>query len=373
MRETMDVNRRLWLAGLASLAVTACVRDRKSTPRFDAVLSTDAADAAIAPVYARLSEALAAAPSAGARPYRVLVRAGTWREKVIIDKPSIHLIGEGGDASVLSFDAAAGQRRPDGEPWGTWGSASIIVRAPDFRASRLRIENAFDYIGNLYNPNFQPIGPNGLQAVALMLDRGSDRALFEDCVIAGHQDTLFADAGRAWFRRCRIVGSVDFVFGGGCAVFEDGEIHSLFRPGKDRQGYLAAPCTSIQQPVGLVFARCRLTRDPAVPDGTVALGRSWRPGRKFPDGQYGDPDAVGAAAFVSCWMDTHIAPEGWDPMAYTARDGSRVMLEPGDARLFEHDSRGPGARVDARRRQLTAEEVSRYLPPAVFGDWRVST
>ena len=140
------------------------------------------------------------------------------------------------------------------------------MRTPGFGASRLTIENAFDYVGNLATPKFEPIGPNGAQAVALMLDTGADRSLFEDVDFTGHQDTLFVDAGRSLFRRCRISGSVDFVFGGGNALFERCHLHSRFRPGKPRQGYVAVPCTPRSQAHGLTFIDCRLTRDPDVAD-----------------------------------------------------------------------------------------------------------
>lgn len=321
------------------------------------------------PRYDSLAAAIAAAPAEGREPFRILVGAGRWHEKLVVDKPNIHLIGADRALSILSFDAAAGMRRPDGEAWGTWGCASLIVRAPDFRAANLTIENRFDYLGNLSAPRFEAIGPNGAQAVALMLDAGADRSLFEDVDLHGHQDTLFADAGRSLFRRCRIRGSVDFIFGAGQAWFEDCEILSLYRPGKERQGYVAVPSTLAVHEHGLVFARCRLLREAQVPDRSVALGRAWRPGRSFADGKYGDPAVLGSARFLSCWMDAHIAETGWDPMAYTARDGRRVMLEPGQARLFEYDSRGPGALRSPARRWLSGHEAARVTARRVLAGW----
>ncbi|HEY1140525.1 MAG TPA: pectinesterase family protein [Lysobacter sp.] len=334
---------------------------------FDAVVAT--APRTGTPTFASIGEALAAAPADGGKPFRVLISRGRWHEKLLIDKPHIHLIGEERASSVLTFDAAAGMPRPDGEPWGTWGCASVTVRAPDFHASNLTIENAFDYVGNLATPKFEPIGPNGAQAVALMLDAGSERASFERVDFIGHQDTLFTDAGRSFFRDCRVDGSVDFIFGGGNALFEACELHSRFRPGKERQGYVAVPCTPSAQEYGLTFVRCRLTRDARIADGSVALGRAWRPGRTFPDGKYGDPDAIGAAVYLDCWMDAHIDVHGWDEMGYTARDGRRVMLRPGDARLFEHNSSGPGAHRSDSRRLLASGRVAAYSRERVLAGW----
>lgn len=362
--------RRLLQAALASAALAASARAADSAGAgFDAVVASGASHGD-APVFGSVQAALDAAPRDGGRPYRIRIGRGVWREKLVIDKPHIHLVGEDRAGSVLSYDAAAGMARPDGEAWGTWGCASVIVRAPDFRAERLSIENAFDYVGNLSAPRFEPIGPNGAQAVALMLDRGAERSVLHDVDLRGHQDTLFADAGRSLFRRCRIAGSVDFVFGGGNALFEDCELHSRYRPGKERQGYVAVPCTPSAQAYGLSFLRCRLTRDAEVPDASVALGRAWRPGRTFADGKYGDPDAVGAAVYLSCWMDAHIDPRGWDAMGYTARDGSRTMLAPEAARLYEHDSRGPGAARTPGRRRLDRAAVARHRRDLVLGGWQ---
>jgi pectinesterase len=355
-------------AGLAAATLAACRTARRSASRedFDATVLADGRGS-----HRTLAAAVADAPADGARPYRVLVGAGHWREKLVIDRPNIHLVGADRAACVLFFDAAAGQARPDGQPWGTWGCASVIVRARDFSASHVTIANTFDYLGHLDSPDFQPIGPNGLQAVALMLDQGADRCAFSDVDLRGHQDTLFVDAGRSVFRRCRIAGSVDFVFGSGRALFQDSELQSRARPAsKPRQGYVAVPSTPAAQDCGLVFDHCRLTREAGVPDGSVALGRAWRPGRKFSDGQYGDPDAVGSAVYLSCWMDAHIdRAAGWDAMAYTARDGQRVMLEPQDARLFEFDSHGPGAARSPNRRWLAAAQAAAFAPARVLAGW----
>jgi pectinesterase len=203
-----------------------------------------------------------------------------------------------------------------------------------------------------------------------MLAEGSDRAQFSRVNIVSHQDTLFADAGRSLFVECRVAGSVDFIFGGGTALLDRCEILSRYRPGKERQGYLAAPSTRRQQEFGLTFLDCRLLKEDKVPAQSVVLGRAWRPARSFADGNYGDPEALGAAAFIHCWMDDHIAADGWDPMNYTARDGSRVPLDPMDARLYEYESAGPGARQSARRRTLNASEARRYTRTRILDGWR---
>ncbi len=333
-------DRRRTLVALAGGCLFSCLRVRDAEA-FDAVVGD--APAAWGRRFDTLAAAIDAAPS-GDRPYRIHLAAGTLRERLAIHRANVALIGAGIERTVLSHDRAAGMPGDDGSPLGTWGCATLTVAAPGFIARDLMIENAFDYLGHLRAPMFEQIGPNGAQAVALMLAAGADRSVVERVAIRGHQDTLFVDAGVSHFRDCRISGSVDFVFGAGEAHFERCDLISRFRPDKPRQGYIAVPSTSRRQDVGLVFRECRLLREPAVPDASVALGRPWRPSRTFPDGKYGDPDAVGMAAFIDCWMDAHIDPAGWDAMNYTARDGSRVEFKPSEARFSERGSRGPGAR-----------------------------
>ncbi len=107
--------------------------------------------------FATLQAAIAAAPATGVGPYRVFVGRGEWREKLIIDKPNVQLIGADRAGSIITHDTAAGMRRPDGNAWGTWGCATLIVRAPGFRAENLTIENVFDYVADLAAPQFERI------------------------------------------------------------------------------------------------------------------------------------------------------------------------------------------------------------------------
>lgn len=357
------MRRRELLALIAAAPLVPLARAAPRDEGIDAVVTMRIGGEQRVRRFARLADALDAAPS-GEAPYRIAIDAGTWREKITIERPNVHLVGAGRARSTLTFDAAAGDPGPDGEVWGTWGCASLRVRAPGFRARGLTIANGFDYLGHLRAPRLETIGANGAQAVALMLDAGSDDARIEDCDLVGHQDTLFADAGRSRFDACTISGSVDFIFGAGQALFSHCTLVSRHRPGKSRQGYVAAPSTSLAARSGLVFHRCRLIAEAGVGIGTVALGRPWRPTRTFADGRYGDPDAVGAAAFIACVLGAHIAPEGWEAMNTTARDGTRIALAPSAARFGEHANAGPGARLHAGRPQLSAQQARALLDEA---------
>jgi pectinesterase len=252
---------------------------------------------------------------------------------------------------------------PAGKPWGTSGSATLTVSAPGFRAENITIENGFDPAEEARRSGLV-LGdwPGGQQAVALMLAAGSDGAILRDADVLGRQDTLFTDSGTALFDRCLVTGTVDFIFGGGRTLLRDCEIRSRRRPPVQPQGgCVAAPSTKTDHEAGLIFHRCRLTAEPGIPDGSVFLGRSWRPTRGFPDGRYGDPQALGMAAYIDCVLGPHIAPTGWTEMSYNDRSGERVALQPETARFYEAGNSGPGAKGIRRSRPMDPALSARLL------------
>lgn len=343
MRSMLD-RRHMMLGGLACALLPA---GAGGTVRYDAVVAPPLRrDIPAGRRFDSVAAAVAAAPRAGG--WRVWLARGDWVGQTVIDVPRVTLIGEDRQATRIVFTAAAGMIAPDDRRYGTYRTATLKVTAPGFAALDLTIANAFDGIAEMRKGGDRLLSddPAGPQAVALMLADGSDGVRLERVDIHSHQDTFFPDAGRTRLRDCTISGSYDFIFGAGTAVFDDCQIRSRLRPDpRQVTGYIAAPSTLVGQDVGLVFRRCRLTRDAGVPDATVYLARPWRPSRQFPDGRYGNPDAVGMAAFVDCRMDAHIAPAGWTAMWYTDRNGDpRAMLQPEQARFGEYGSTGPGSR-----------------------------
>jgi pectinesterase len=363
-------NRREFILGIGAVTTTAlmsgCTSTSTRSQRFDAALSRDGSAVRGVPGYPTLTAALAAAPADSSRPLRILVPAGTWRECVLVSRPNVQLIGEHRDSSILICNERAGAQRAENA-----AGSTLEIRATDFHAAHLTIANDFDYPGNQpADVPYDRTGASGAQARALHLNTGSDRCSFDDCAITGWQDTLFTEFGRSVFSRCFVSGCVDFIYGAGIVIFDHCEILSRTRPGKDFHGFIAAPNTDRPQRFGLVFLDCRLVKDRGMAPHTVALGRPWRRTGTFPDGRYGNPDAVGNAVFLRCWMDDHIVEEGWYPMHYNNKEGVRVMLQPEEARMFEFDSRGPGkGTASARRRQLSRDEARDYTPSIIFDGW----
>jgi polygalacturonase len=315
-----------------------------------------------APTYRTVGGALTGLPANGSSRAIVFLRNGRYREKLTIDRPRVTLLGESRDGAVLTFDAASDTPTPTGGTYGTRGSFTLRVVAPDFRAENMTIENAFDYPANAAKPDSDRSKFKNPQAVALMTDLGSDRATFVNVKITGYQDTLFPNSGRSYFYRCEVWGHVDFIFGAGQAVFDDCDIVSRDRGSATNNGYVTAPSTKGDHQFGFLFVHSRLKKEsPRMAANSVTLGRPWHP--------FADATVNSAVAFVDCWMDDHIGQKGWDRMSSVDSTGTRTWYEPSAARFVEFRASGPGAVQSATRRVLTADEAKQYTPSTVLSGW----
>lgn len=349
----------LLLVGLSSCA--------SRSPKYDALVNSDPAQAG----FHSLQAAIDSAPENSLKPYRIYIAEGVYREKLRLQKSNIQLIGAGRDKTRLVYDDFAGKAAEPEKTLTTPGSATLTITGSDIRIEKLNIENTFDFLANDALASDDPKKITGSQAVALFIDGTADRVLVRDVIMLGNQDTLFTNAGRSWFDKVVVAGNVDFIFGKGNALFTDSDIKTLPRakPGNPL-GYITAPSTQIASEFGLTFINCRLTRDASVADNSVPLGRPWHPTTQFNDGRYADPNAIGKAVFINNWMDAHITRDGWYSMSGSTKEGGRKAFLPEESRFFEYASKGPGALVTEKRRQLTAEQAKGYSIRAILGDWQ---
>jgi pectinesterase len=357
-----------WLASISLIALALSAPSIEAQSRYAAVVDArftgkEGDTVSGAPVYRSIGAALGGMTANGGPRAIVFIKNGRYREKLTIDRPRITLRGEHRDSVVITFDAAADTPSPGGGRYGTRGSFTLRIVAPDFRAENLTIENSFDYAANAAKPDSDSTKFRNPQAVALMTDLGSDRATFVNVRILGHQDTLFANSGRHYFYKCYVAGHVDFIFGAGQAVFDDCDIVSLDRGSRTNNGYITAASTSTKDSVGFLFLKSRLKKQsPSMAPASVTLGRPWHP--------FADPDAVGSVVFIDTWMDDHIGTKGWDRMSSVDSTGARVWYEPASARFFEYRSTGPGAVTSPTRRNLSEREARRYLELGLLRGWR---
>ena len=289
----------------------------------------------------------AVSPAAGRSPALILIRAGEYREKVVIHRDHIRLIGEDRDRTILTWNGCAMDQYDDGTVKGTFLSATLIITGRDVDVENLTIRNDAG--------DGREVG----QAVAVYA--AGDRGSWHNCRFIAHQDTLFCGPvrlpntledilprrghaeeairveggpltySRQYFEDCWISGDVDFIFGSYRCWFEH---CTLFM--NARGGFYTAANTNEKQPFGFVFHRCLLTGD--CKEGEGFLGRPWRKHAR--------------TLFLECDMDEHVAPEGfcdWDSeRVVTSRCGEwrtsgvrsdQAVRHPSQRRLTDEEAR----------------------------------
>jgi len=292
-----------------------------------------------------LAQALSRLPADPDIPARIELAPGVYREKIAVTRPNTTIEGESAQTTIICWDDAATALLPDGMKRGTFRTATLRTDGAHITLRRLTIRN--------------DAAPREIAAQAVALYADGDHFLCEDCVLMSFQDTLFTAPlppkelqkngfigpkqyaprvpQRHTYRRCRISGDIDFIFGGAAAWFEDCDIVSVDGR-QDRSqpcaGYTTAASTPEGQAFGYVFSHCRFTGEGVAP-GCVYLGRPWREFAK--------------TVFLHCQLGEHIHPEGYTD-----------WNKPHEALLYaEYGCTGPGA-AGARApfaRQLSAQEA----------------
>jgi pectinesterase len=293
--------------------------------------------------YRTLTEAVQSIPYD--EPATIRVGAGEFVEKLFVEKRDLRIVGSGMDSTVLRWADGAFHPHADGTPTGTFRSYTAFLGGERVEVRDLTIANT---AGD---------GETHGQAIAVYADAA--RVFMQNVALVSNQDTLFCAPlpqrerlprgfygprslsprlpTRQLYRQCRIVGDVDFIFGGADAVFDGCTLVSLDR-GQPVNGFVAAPSG---QADGLGFAFLNCTFTGACAPGSVYLGRPWR--------------EEGRAVLWHCTLGPQIHPQGWAAWSGAGPEEKAFFAE------FE--SRGLGAQ-DAQRigwaHQLSQAEAERW-------------
>lgn len=287
-----------------------------------------------------IQQAVDSLPKDNPTPAVIHLAPGIYREKLIVDRPNVTLLGENAEKTVITWGDGAKKRMPDGTEMGTFRSYSVHILGNDFHAENITFENT--------------AGPGSLAGQAVAVGVDADRAIFRSCRFLGHQDTLFTGSKppkmglsdpeyektrlRQYFENCYICGDIDFIFGSSATVFQSCKIHSVSR------GYVTAASTPKDQRYGYVFRGCTLTGDSG--EATVFLGRPWRDFAK--------------TVYIGCTLGAHIKPEGWnDWNKKDAVENTVFYAEFGSTGPGSAGKRAPWAKqlTEEQAAQLTAETV----------------
>jgi pectin methylesterase-like acyl-CoA thioesterase len=244
----------------------------------------------------------------------ITIKAGTYREIVTIpaNKPFITLQGLGSGPSntvIVNNHSSAGG-------YGTAGSATVFINGHDFIAQNLTMSNDYG---------------EGSQAVAASLN--ADRAVYNNVRFLGNQDTMLVYHYRSYIVNSYVEGTVDFIFGGGTAVFSSSSIYERRTSG----GPITAANTDAGQTYGLLFYRCTIT---GAVNNTTQLGRPWGAAGQV---LYRESSLSATIRTSQPWID--MSANSWK-----------------NARFFEYRNTGSGAGTNSNRPQLSDAQAANYTP-----------
>lgn len=279
--------------------------------------------------FTTIQQAVDAVENGSSSRTKIFIRAGVYKEKIIIPetKSAMLIEGESPENTVITYDDFASKKNQEGKEIGTTGSATIFIYSNDFTAKNISFENSSGKVG---------------QAVAVLTT--GDRTAFENCRFLGNQDTLYlkgtqdltdkSRSSRNYFKNCYIEGTTDYIFGAGTAVFESCIIYS-----KESASYITAASTPQGQAFGFVFIDSKIIGN--ANQNSVYLGRPWRPFAK--------------TVYINCEMNSTIRPEGWHN--WSKPDAEKTTF------YGEFNSKGKGANPSKRvswSHQISKEDQKQY-------------
>ncbi len=327
-RRPQNVFAALRFVSLALGLVLARTWAAPVAPRADAVVALDGSGQ-----YTSINEAIGSAPmntDPNAPAWTILVKPGTYKERVYVQRERGHMrvIGEDAEKTVIAYNLSARVPGPDGKPIGTFRTPTVQVDGDGMEWENITFANTAGPVHNAES--------SGGQALALRAD--GDRLVFRHCRFLGWQDTILVNRGRQYFIDCYIEGHVDFIFGGATVFFDHCHIHCL------GDGYITAASTPKGQPHGYVFADCTITGEPGV---KTYLGRPWR--------------EFARTVFIRTTMSNVVRPEGW-------HDWNKPKVHE-SAYYGEYASTGPGGSPAGRvswAKQLNADDAGPLTPSGVL-------
>ncbi|CAB4296303.1 unnamed protein product [Prunus armeniaca] len=263
--------------------------------------------------YTKIQDAIDAVPSNNFAPVSIWVRPGIYREKVYVpaDKPFITMTGTNAEQTIVTWNQAGWINQ----------TAVFAVWASDFTGRQLTIQNTYG---------------TGDKTVALRVS--GDRAAFYGCKILSHQDALFDEIGKHYYKDCYIQGDTDFIFGSADSLYENCHLHTL----SDQNGAITAQRrTSPSEESGFTFLWCNITGVK-----TALLGRPWGP--------------YARVVFAYTQMSNVILPQGWDSWGLSPYNLSNVFYG-------EYNCFGPGAVTTQRvnwAHKLTIRQFVHFMAQA---------
>ena len=385
-----------------SLTFTVMNREQPVARSFDAIvdhsLTVDkiAATADMPARYRKIQDAIDDAPATNEKPYLIYIKEGYYNDPnetfdvgmrgyryanpadandnttvndvpsgknqyddcrlVYVNKPNIHLIGQGVDKVTIAGDRLdGGASRDRSRVWyhvSAGATLEIQPQGKDFYMENITVDNE----------NWTKLKWEGPQA--LCMDISADRVIFNNCNVRSYQDTYYAGGtyNRQFWYNSTIEGAVDFIYGDCDVWFENTTLNINRKTG----GYIVAPSHPAETRWGYVFNNTKITSTYFIPEeGKIYLGRPWHnnPKTVFLNTQ------MELGAYEGYWYETMGGlPALWAVYNIWDKNGNK-MSENSIEDYWYWNSDKTQKITGKAKNSLTADEVAQYtLQNVLAGD-----
>ncbi|KAJ6384573.1 hypothetical protein OIU78_027807 [Salix suchowensis] len=231
--------------------------------------------------FTTITEALNHVPIKRKKAFVLHIKEGVYQEYLEIRMDNLVVIGDGREKTRITGN----KNFVDGI--NTFRTSTVAVLGDNFVAKNIGFENNAGAIKH--------------QAVALRVS--ADYAVFYNCSMDGHQDTLYTHAKRQFYRDCSISGTIDFVFGDASVVFQNCKF-LVRKPLENQQCIVTAQGRKMRrQPSAIVIQNSTFTAHPDLfPERKIFksyLGRPWK--------------EYSRTIIMESFIDDLIQPDGWLP------------------------------------------------------------
>ena len=224
----------------------------------------------------------------------LLIKAGYYNEKVVIDIPYLTITGEGtakatylGDenydktefdfATIIEWNSLFGVEE-QGFTNVTDSTQTLYVKESALycEIKNLTISNT----NNCYS-YFENVVKSQAEHRALALLVQTDHFIMDGCSLLGYQDTVEFMTGRSYLNNCFITGTTDYIFGTNATVYiKNSTIHTIYNGKTNQGGWVNAfkgqnASTTDFVTYGVIYDGCTFEADSTVTEGTISLGRPW--------------------------------------------------------------------------------------------------
>ncbi|XP_051131930.1 putative pectinesterase/pectinesterase inhibitor 45 [Andrographis paniculata] len=277
-----------------------------------------------------ISAALKAMPKVRSGRYVIYVKEGVYEENIVIDNEMVNLTirGDGSEKTIVSGSKSYG----DGVT--VYRSATFAVQGDGFLAKSIGFRNT--------------AAPEKKQAVALRVQ--ADRSMFIECKIEGHQNVLFTQSHRQFYRSCDIAGAADIIFGDAAAVFQNCVI-KVRKPLENQSSTVTAQArVDRRETTGIVIQNSHIVADDDLePEKKKYKSYLGRPEKEF-----------SRAVVMESQIGDLIQPEGW--LEEKGVNNSGVYLA-------EFENKGAGAETSGRvkwpgHKVIGKEEAAKFTVSA---------